>query len=131
MAILGIILEGIENRDFIDSRFSKLYYWSEHKEICIEKILEKYGNSNIALRMYHIHVSDKISKRMQIASKYILWGDIYASSWGRIPLILDSNSVLVKQKSTNVQRFYIKMIEEKHNLEVPKNFEIDKFNKWS
>ena len=72
MAILGIILEGIENRDFIDSRFWKLYYSSEHKEICIEKILEKYGNSNIALRMYHIHASDKISKRMQIASKYIL-----------------------------------------------------------
>lgn len=63
LARLGIILEGVENRDFIDSRFSKSYYSSETKGSCIEKILEKYGSSNVALRMHHLHVSDKISKR--------------------------------------------------------------------
>ena len=57
--------------------------------------------------------------------------DGYASSWGRIPWILDSNSVLVKQKSTNVQWFFSEMIEGEHYLEIPENFEFDKFKEWA
>jgi hypothetical protein len=48
-----------------------------------------------------------------------------------VPWILNSNSVLVKQKSTNVQWFYSEMKEGEHFLEIPENFEIKKFKEWA
>ena len=48
-------------------------------------------------RLFNLHVGDKRKKREQIANKYILCVDGWTSSWGRVPWILNSNSVLVKQ----------------------------------
>jgi len=81
--------------------------------------------------LHHLHVGDKRHKWEQIANKYILCVDGYTSSWGRVPWILNSNSVLVKQKSTNVQWFYSEMKEGEHFLEIPENFEINKFKEWA
>ena len=48
-----------------------------------------------------------------------------------MPWILNSNSVLVKQKSTVIQWFYSEMNEGEHYLEIPENFEINKFKEWA
>jgi hypothetical protein len=48
-----------------------------------------------------------------------------------VPWILNSNSVLVKQKSTVIQWFYSEMNEGEHYLEIPENFEINKFKEWA
>ena len=79
----------------------------------------------------HLFVSDPKDKSAHIANKFLLSVDGWTSAWGRVPWILNSNSMLVKQKSTTVQWFYSEMIEGEHYKEVPENFEIDSFMQWA
>jgi hypothetical protein len=44
---------------------------------------------------------------------------------------LQSNSLLVQQKATTVQWFYGEMKEGEHYVEIPENFEINKFKEWA
>jgi hypothetical protein len=39
--------------------------------------------------------------------------------------------VFVKQKSVNIQWFYSEMKDGEHYIEIPENFEIDKFKEWA
>ena len=91
--------------------------------------MNKFGVSSKALQ--HLFVSDPKDKHEHIANKYLLSVDGWTSAWGRVPWILNSNSVLVKQKATTVQWFYSEMKEGEHYIEMPENFEITKFKEWA
>ena len=74
---------------------------------------------------------DNRSKHDHLKNKYLLSVDGWTAAWGRISWILNSNSVLVKQKSTIVQWYYSEMIDGVHYIEIPENFEIDKLKEWA
>jgi hypothetical protein len=50
----------------------------------------------------NLYVTNIKNKHEHIENKYILSVDGWTAAWGRVPWILCSNSVLVKQKSTVV-----------------------------
>ena len=80
---------------------------------------------------HYLYVTNIKNKHEHIENKYILSVDGWTAAWGRVPWILCSNSVLVKHKATSVQWFYSEMKEGEHYIEIPENFEINKFKEWA
>lgn len=118
---LGLVLESINNFNLIDARFSKS--GNDGSIIftkCIEEIYERVEMNPQLIQ--HLFTTDPTSIEEHLKYKYLLSVDGWTSAWVRVPWILSSNSVLLKQKSTTVQWFYGEMQEDKHYIEVSENF---------
>ena len=64
--------------------------------------------------------------------KYLLSIDGWTAAWGRLPWILNSNSLLVKHNSTKVQWFYGEMIENYHYMSLNDfNESLVEFYEWA
>jgi hypothetical protein len=91
--------------------------------------MKNFGFSNNTEE--YIYKEDVRGRGDHVWNKFLLSIDGWSATWGRIPWMLYSNCVLVKQKSTTVQWFYSEMIEGEHYIEIPENFEMPKFKEWA